>query len=110
MLPSLSLLDLRAAFPYFVGKLKTVGSMEYFEDKFRLRESLELCRIWEKILPVAESYLIDDARREGGTRDGSKWDLKTLWTERPSKERNDMMYPGQRENLSGKSVTKGSAL
>ena len=63
--------------------------MEYFEDKFRLRESLELCRIWEKkILLVAESYLIDDARREGGTRDGSKWDLKTLWTERPSKERN----------------------
>ena len=84
--------------------------MEYFEDKFRLRESLELCRIWEKILPVAESYLIDDARREGGTRDGSKWDLKTLWTKRPSKERNDMMYLGQRENLSGKSVTKGSAL
>ena len=63
-----------------------------------------------KNLFVAESYLIDDARREGGTRDGSKWDLKTLWTERPSKERNDMMYPGQRENLSGKSVTKGSAL
>ena len=62
--------------------------MEYFEDKFRLRESLELCRIWEKNLPVAESYLIDDAGREGGTRDGSKWDLKTLWTERPSKERN----------------------
>ena len=53
-------------------KLKTVGSMEYFEDKFRLRESLELCRIWEKILPVAESYLIDDVRREGGTRDGCK--------------------------------------
>ena len=44
---------------------------------------------------VAESYLIDDAGREGGTRDGSKWDLKTLWTKRPSKERNDMMYLGQ---------------
>ena len=65
MLPSLSLLELRAAFPYFVGKLKTVGSMEYFEDKFRLRESLELCRIWEKkILLVAESYLIEDAGRK----------------------------------------------
>ena len=38
--------------------------MEYFEDKFRLRESLELCRIWEKILLVAESYLIDDAGRK----------------------------------------------
>ena len=69
MLPSLSLLDLRAAFPYFVGKLKSVGSMEHFEEKFRLRESLELCRIWEKNF-VAESYLIEDAGRkeERGTR------------------------------------------
>ena len=41
-----------------------------------------------KNLFVAEGYLIDDARREGGTRDGSKWDLETLWMERPSKERN----------------------
>ena len=73
-------------------------------------KALSYVEIWKQILLVAESYLIDDARREGGTRDGSKWDLKTLWTERPSKERNDMMYPGQRENLSGKSVTKGSAL
>ena len=39
--------------------------MEYFEDKFRLRESPELCRIWGKnILIVAESYLIDDAGRK----------------------------------------------
>ena len=52
----------KGSFSIFVGKLKTVGSMEYFEEKFRLRESLELCRIWgKKILPVAESYLIDDA-------------------------------------------------
>ena len=64
MLPSLSLLDLRAAFPYFVGKLKTVGSMEYFEEKFRLRESLELCRIWGEKIFVAESYLIEDAGRK----------------------------------------------
>ena len=69
-------------------KLKTVGSMKHFEEKFRLKESFELCRNMGKNLFVAESYLIDDARREGGTRDGSKWDLKTLWTERPSKERN----------------------
>ena len=38
----------KGSFSIFVGKLKTVGSMEYFEEKFRLRESLELCRIWEK--------------------------------------------------------------
>ena len=73
-------------------------------------KALSYVEYGKKFLPVAESYLIDDARREGETRDGSKWDLKTLWTERPSKEKNDMMYPGQRENLSGKSVTKGSAL
>ena len=91
-------------------KLKTVGSMEYFEEKFRLRESLELCRNMGKNLFVAESYLIDDARREGGTRDGSKWDLKTLWMERPSKERNISWVSGSAENLSGKSLTKGSAL
>ena len=69
-------------------KLKTVGSMEHFEKEFRLRESFELCRNVGKNLFVAEGYLIDDARREGGTRDGSKWDLETLWMERPSKERN----------------------
>ena len=38
--------------------------MEYFEDKFRLRESLELCRILEKKIFVAESYLIEDAGRK----------------------------------------------
>ena len=37
--------------------------MEYFKDKFRLRESLELCRMWEKIF-VVESYLIEDAERK----------------------------------------------
>ena len=55
--------------------------MEYFEEQFQLKESLELCRKYgEKVLFVAESYLIDDARREGGTRDGSEWDLRTLWS------------------------------
>ena len=37
--------------------------MEYFKDKFRLRESLELCRMWEKNF-VVESYLIEDAERK----------------------------------------------
>ena len=69
-------------------KLKTVGSREHFEKEFRLRESFELCRNMGKNLFVAEGYLIDDERREGGTRNGSKWDLETLWMERPSKERN----------------------
>ena len=75
-------------FLYFVVKLKTVGSMEHFEKEFRLRESFELCRNMGKNLFVAEGYLIDDERREGGTRNGSKWDLETLWMERSSKERN----------------------
>ena len=63
-------------------KLKTVGSMEYFEEQFQLKESLELCRKHggKKVLFVAESYLIDDARRKGGTRDGSEWDLRALWS------------------------------
>ena len=75
-------------FSYFVVKLKTVGSMEHFEKEFRLRESFELCRNMGKKLFVAEGYLIDDERREGGTRNGSKWDLETLWMKRSSKERN----------------------
>ena len=58
-------------------KLKTVGSREHFEKEFRLRESFELCRNMGKSLFVAEGYLIDDERREGGTRNGSKWDLET---------------------------------
>ena len=42
-----------------------------------------------KNLLVAEGYsLIDDERREGGTRNRSKWNLKTLLTERSTKERN----------------------
>ena len=46
----------KGSFSIFCGKVeKTVGSMEYFEDKFRLRESLELCRIWGKNFFVAES-------------------------------------------------------
>ena len=52
--------------------------MEYFKDKFRLRESLELCRMWEKNFCCGK---LSDWRRgkEGGTRDGSDWDLRTLW-------------------------------
>ena len=51
-------------------------------------KALSYVEIWEKNLFVAEGYLIDDERREGGTRNGSKWDLETLWMERSSKERN----------------------
>ena len=69
-------------------KLETVGSREHSDKEFRLRESFELCRNVGKNLFVAEGCLIDDARRKGGTRNGSKWDLETLWMERPSKERN----------------------
>ena len=55
---------------------------------FDSEKALSYVEIWEKNLFVAEGYLIDDARRKGGTRNGSKWDLETLWMERPSKERN----------------------
>ena len=72
-------------------------------------KALSYVEYGKKFLPVAESYLIDDARREGGTRDGSKWDLKTLWTERPSKERNDMMYLGQSDEPVWQVGSKGTA-
>ena len=55
---------------------------------FDSEKALSYVGIWEKNLFVAEGYLIDDERREGGTRNGSKWDLETLWMERSSKERN----------------------
>ena len=80
------------------------------KSSFNSRKALSYVENMGKNLFVAESYLIDDARREGGTRDGSKWDLKTLWMERPSKERNISWVSGSAENLSGKSLTKGSAL
>ena len=40
----------KGGFSIFCAKVekKTVGSMEYFDNKFRLRESPELCRMWEK--------------------------------------------------------------
>ena len=81
------------------------------KSSFNSRKALSYVEnMGKKVLFVAESYLIDDARREGGTRDGSKWDLRTLWMERPSKERNISWVSGSAENLSGKSLTKGSAL
>ena len=62
-------------FLYFVVKLKTVGSMEHFEKKFRLRESFELCRNMGKNLFVAEGYLIDmsEGREERGTGASGTW-------------------------------------
>ena len=63
--------------------------MEHFVKEFWLRESFESCRNMGKNLFVAEGYsLIDDERREGGTGNRSKWNLKTLLTERSTKERN----------------------
>ena len=42
-----------------------------------------------KNLFVAEGYsLIDEERREGGTKNRSKWNLNTLLAERSTKERN----------------------
>ena len=69
-------------------KLKTVGSREHFEKEFRLRESFELCRNMGKNLFVAEGYLIDEEREEGGKKNKSKWDLNTPLAERSPKERN----------------------
>ena len=72
-------------FSYFVVKLKTVGSMEHVENS---EKALSYVGIWEKNLLVAEGQSLIDERREGGTRNGCKWDLETLWMERSTKERN----------------------
>ena len=70
-------------------KLKTVGSREHFEKEFRLRESFELCRNMGKNLFVAEGYLIDEEREEGGKKNRSNWNyLNTPLAERSPKERN----------------------
>ena len=42
----------------------------------------------KKILFVAEGYLIDEEREEGGKKNKSKWDLNTPLAERSPKERN----------------------
>ena len=71
------------------GKVENSGSMEHFVKEFWLRESFESCRNMGKNLFVAEGYsLIDEERREGGTKNRSKWNLKTLLAERSTKERN----------------------
>ena len=63
--------------------------MEHFVKEFWLRESFESCRNMGKNLFVAEGYsLIDEERREGGTKNRSKWNLNTLLAERSTKERN----------------------
>ena len=74
----------------FCGKVENSGSMKHFvKEFFWPRESFESCRNMGKNLFVAEGYsLIDDERREGGTRNRSKWNLKTLLAERSTKERN----------------------
>ena len=83
------MLGFKDNFSYFVVKLKNSGSMEHFVKEFWLRESFESCRNMGKILFVAEGYsLIDEERREGGTKNRSKWNLKALLAERSTKERN----------------------
>ena len=64
--------------------------MEHFvKEFFWPRDSSESCRNMGKNLFVAEGYsLIDEERREGGTKNRSKWNLKTLLAERSTKERN----------------------
>ena len=75
-------------------KLKTVGSREHFDKEFRLRESFELCRNMGKNLFVAEGYLIDEEREEGGKKNKSKWDLNTPLAERSPGEE----YRSQNKN------------
>ena len=51
-----------------------------------------------KNLFVAEGYsLIDDERREGGTRNRSKWNLKTLLAERSTKDKWAKTRSGSRD-------------
>ena len=48
MLPSFIVVRVKGGF-FICGKVeKTIGTTEYFKDKFRLRESLESSRLWEK--------------------------------------------------------------
>ena len=63
MLPSFIVVRVKGGF-FICGKVeKTIGTTEYFKDKFRLRESLESSRLWEKTFVVG-SYLIEGAERK----------------------------------------------
>ena len=55
---------------------------------FDSERALSYVEIWEKILFVAEGYLIDEEREEGGKKNKSKWDLNTPLAGRSPKERN----------------------
>ena len=55
---------------------------------FDSEKALSYVEIWEKNLFVAEGYLIDEEREEGGKKNKSKWDLNTPLAERSPKERN----------------------
>ena len=64
MLPSLSLLELRAAFPYFVGKLKKqLDRWNILKISFDSGKALSYVECGRKIF-VVESYLIEDAERK----------------------------------------------
>ena len=55
---------------------------------FDSEKALSYVEIWGKNLFVAEGYLIDEERKEGGKKKGSKWNLNTPLAERSPKERN----------------------
>ena len=69
--------------------------MEYFKDKFRFRESPELCRIWEKNI-CCGGYLIEDAGRKEarGTRANG---IKGHFGVKTFEERNDIMNLGREQ-------------
>ena len=83
------MLAFKGNFSYCCDKVENSGSTEHVVKEFWPRESFESCRNMGKNLFVAEGYsLIDEERREGGTKNRSKWNLKTLLMERSTKERN----------------------
>ena len=70
MLPSFNVFRVRAAFPHLWESLKSNWNDGIFYDKFRFRESSELCSIWERQKICCGGYLIEDAGKKeaGGTR------------------------------------------
>ena len=61
---------------------------------FDSERALSYVEIWEKNLFVAEGYLIDEEREEGGKKNKSKWDLNTPLAERSPGEE----YRSQNKN------------
>ena len=61
---------------------------------FDSERALSYVEIWEKILFIAEGYLIDEEREEGGKKNKSKWDLNSPLVERSPGEE----YRSQNKN------------